>query len=220
MRAPSDQLFLPANLTPQSSRTTLHTMTDSHKKNKGQFYTVRSDYILDGLPGPPTAATRIVEPFAGQGDLLTWFHSRHSTTEPIEAYDIDPKRADIQQRDTLLNPPDYTGSWVLTNPPYLARNKSAAKTVFDKYDTNDLYKCFLHSMVGAAGGILIIPAGFFLSPRDLDVRCREVFLSKYHLLAVRYFEEDVFPDTTTTVVAIAFAAAPTPQSEQTVQWTL
>lgn len=28
--------------------------------------------------------------------------------------------------------------FVLTNPPYLARNKSIDKTVFDKYKTNDL----------------------------------------------------------------------------------
>ena len=196
----------------------------SDKKNKGQFYTVRCDYILNGLPGPPPTATRIVEPFAGQGDLLTWLQQQFPThTLPLESYDIEPKRADIQQRDTLLNPPDYTGAWVLTNPPYLARNKSTAKAVFDMYDTNDLYKCFMLSLAGAsaAGGILIIPAGFFLSPRDLDVRCRATFLSKYPLLAVRYFEEDVFPDTSTTVVAVAFGpAAAAPMTEQTVPWTL
>lgn len=192
----------------------------SDKKAKGQFYTVHSDYILNGLPGPPPAATRIVEPFAGQGDLLTWLQGRSAL--PVEAYDIDPKRADIQQRDTLLHPPDYTGAWILTNPPYLARNKSTSKTVFDKYDTNDLYKCFMLSLAAAnaAGGILIIPAGFFLSPRDLDVRVRTAFLSKYRLLAVRYFEEDVFPDTSTTVVAVAFSAASAARmSEQHVPWT-
>ena len=29
------------------------------------------------------------------------------------------------------------------------------------------------------GGIIIIPAGFFFSPRDVDVRCRDAFMKKY-----------------------------------------
>jgi hypothetical protein len=69
-----------------------------------------------------------------------------------------------------------------------------------------------------AGGIFIIPAGFFLSPRDLDVRCRNDFLSKYKLLKVKYFEETVFPDTTTTVVAFSFEKSPSLLEEQLVEW--
>lgn len=173
----------------------------------GQFYTVNCDYIMDGLETPPAGA-RIVEPFAGQGDLLAWLASKDTYT--VEAYDIEPRAAGIQQRDTLKTPPDYTDAWVVTNPPYLARNKSGAKDVFDMYDTNDLYKCFLVSLCRqpCRGGILIIPAGFFLSPRDVDVRCRNAFLQRYRLLSVRYFEETVFPDTTTTVVAFSFVSAP------------
>jgi hypothetical protein len=110
----------------------------------------------------------------------------------------------------------------LTNPPYLARNKCANKELFDQYDTNDLYKCFLTSLTqqeaGCLGGILIIPAGFFLSPRDLDVRCRNAFLSKYKLGKVKYFEETVFPDTPTTVVAFDFVKAAQPLIEQHVEW--
>ena len=68
------------------------------------------------------------------------------------------------------------------------------------------------------GGIFIIPAGFFLSPRELDVRCRNDFLSKYKLLQVKYFEESVFPDTTTTVVAFAFEKSPVLLTEQSVEW--
>lgn len=185
------------------------------KKLKGQFYTVNSAYILEGLPVPSEG--RCVEPFAGKGDLLDWLPG--SLT--VEAYDIDPKREGIVRRDTLLNPPDYTDAWVITNPPYLARNKCSTKDIFDKYDTNDLYKCFLTSLSRQGpcrGGILIIPAGFFLSPRDIDARCRAEFLSTYRLLKVRYFEETVFPDTTTTVVAFAFERAEEPLTQQQVEW--
>ena len=190
------------------------------KKMKGQFYTVNSSYILDGLSMPPKSARCIIEPFAGKGDLLEWL-VKNKNTLPIELYDIDPKKKDVVQCDTLMYPPNYKDAWILTNPPYLARNKCDKKEVFDKYGTNDLYKCFITSLTNqepCAGGIFIIPAGFFLSPRGLDTRCRNDFLSKYKLLKVKYFEETVFPDTTITVVAFAFEKSSVLLTEQSVEW--
>ncbi len=188
------------------------------KKTKGQFYTTRCSYILADLPKPPSDVL-CVEPFAGQGDLLTWLGDHPL----VEAYDIAPKHPSVQQRDTLRDPPNYSDAWVLTNPPYLARNKCADKTLFDMYETNDLYKCFLWSLLKQApccGGILIIPAGFFFSPRDVDATLRHAFFRTYRILAVRYFEETVFDDTTTTVVAFAFERAEEPLSVQDVPWIL
>ena len=189
------------------------------KKEKGQFYTTNCSHILDGF-APPATPVRIIEPFAGKGDLLKWLIDQ-GYNEPVEAYDIAPNTTDypIVERDTLLNPPDYTDAWILTNPPYLARNKSENKAIFDHYNTNDLYKCFLDSIgSNARGGVIIIPAGFFFSPRDIDVRCRNRFLTQYSIWRVRYFEEQVFPDTTTTVVAIEFVKSSTPLAEQSVEW--
>jgi len=191
------------------------------KKRKGQFYTVNSSYILDGLYMPPKSARCVIEPFAGRGDLIEWL-VKNNNTLPIELYDIDPQKEGVIRCDTLMNPPNYKDAWILTNPPYLARNKSIKKDMFDKYDTNDLYKCFLTSLTRqeqCAGGIFIIPAGFFLSPRNLDVRCRNDFLSKYKLLKVKYFEETVFPDTTTTVSAFSFEKSAVMLKEQLVEWT-
>jgi hypothetical protein len=190
------------------------------KKQKGQFYTINSSYILAGLALPPPHARCVIEPFAGQGDLLAWLTAQGNTL-PVEAYDLDPKKAGIIQRDTLKQPPNYKDAWLLTNPPYLARNKCQDKELFDHYATNDLYKCFITSLTkqeDCLGGILIIPAGFFLSPRDVDVRCRNAFLTKYKLGLVKYFEETVFPDTPTTVVAFDFTKAAQPLTEQTVEW--
>jgi hypothetical protein len=181
------------------------------KKDMGQFYTVRSTYILEGVPRPPEGV-RIVEPFAGQGDILEWIGG------DVESYDIEPKHPRVVQRDTLLDPPEYRGKWVITNPPYLARNHAEDKTVFDRYGMNDLYKCAILSIIGCLGGTLIIPVGFFLSPRDMDFRCRDALLSKYTLTQVKYFEEDVFPDTPTTVVVVSFMSSETPMTEQTVEW--
>jgi len=188
------------------------------KKTKGQFYTTNSDYILEGID-IPTNVNKIVEPFAGKGDLLTWI-SNKSNKYIVEAYDIEPKRADIIERDTLLNPPNYDKSFVITNPPYLARNKCENKNIFDLYDTNDLYKCFIKSLVksGCEGGIMIIPAGFFFSSRTIDSECRDEFMKKYKILKIKYFEETVFDDTTTTVVVILFELSKEILTSQNIVW--
>jgi hypothetical protein len=192
----------------------------SVKKSHGQFYTRNADYILRGFP--MDGITDIVEPFAGDGDLIKWARNKAPDVK-ISAYDISPPNTcitinnntvAIEVRDTLLNPPDYTNTWILTNPPYLARNKSQNKEIYDLYDTNDLYKAFILSIKDSLGGIIIIPASFLLSPRDIDVRCRHHLLSRYNITKLRYFEEQVFDDTTTTVIALMFAISETELSEQ------
>lgn len=197
-------------------------MTESNKKTRGQFYTTNSDYILDGLSLPSDTVRCVMEPFAGKGDLLTWVLRRKGYL-PIEAYDLEPKHPTVVQRDTLRSPPNYENTWILTNPPYLARNKSTEKGLYDLYNTNDLYKCFIQSVVNqnnCQGGIFIIPAGFFLSPRPLDVKCRHEFMSRFRITKVKYFEEQVFEDTPTTVVAFSFEKSDKPLTEQMVEWIL
>jgi hypothetical protein len=194
--------------------------TDTNKKSRGQFYTTNSSYILDGFSLPPNDIRCIVEPFAGKGDLIDWIKKSGSNAE-IEAYDIEPKSKGIEKKDTLTNPPNYSNAWIITNPPYLARNKSEKKEIYELYDTNDLYKCFITSVVkqdNCRGGIFIIPAGFFFSPRDIDVRCRDAFMKKFRITKVKYFEESVFDDTTTTIVAFSFEKATYELSQQNVDW--
>jgi len=189
------------------------------KHEKGQFYTLQHSCILKGFCIPETVQ-RIVEPFAGQGDLIEWIRSQN-TTVPIEAYDIDPKTCSdciIQVRDTLLNPPDYAGAYVITNPPYLARNKASDKSAFDKYGTNDLYKCFLSTLQGSMGGILILPVGFFLSVRPLDEQCRHLFLSRYRIDKLCFFEKPVFSDTTSAIVSFQYTKSDEALDEQTFEW--
>jgi hypothetical protein len=191
-----------------------------NKKTNGQFYTTNSKYILEGLNPIPNDISFIIEPFAGNGDLINWLNENEIKREII-CYDIQPKKEYIIQRDTLKNPPDYENSYVLTNPPFLARNKCENKELFDLYDTNDLYKCFLKSLTQGKkckGGIIIIPAGFFFSPRDIDVKCRNDFMSIYKILKVKYFEETVFNDTTTTIVVIQFELHNEILIEQNILW--
>ena len=151
------------------------------KKDFGQFYTTKYTYILQGLY-IPTNTSHIIEPFAGNGDLLNFVDTISNKKHIVECYDIDPKKEFIVRRDTLKNPPIYANKFILTNPPYLARNKSTDKELFDKYNTNDLYKCFIECILTdiALGGIIIIPLNFWCSIRVNDINIRKRFLEKYY----------------------------------------
>ena len=117
-------------------------MMIKNKKKYGQFYTSNHDYILQGL--------KILEPFTGNGELINFIKKDSSKVFNIECYDIDPPFEEIKEyklkiikQDTIKYPPNYSNKFLITNPPYLARNKSEDKLLFDKYNVNDLYKCVI-----------------------------------------------------------------------------
>lgn len=177
--------------------------TNKKKSQLGQFFTTNYQYILHNLYIPEDII-RIIEPFAGNCDLLSFIENHENYI--IECYDIEPKKDNVVKRDTLDNPPEYDGKFILTNPPYLARNKSENKTLFDKYGVNDLYKCFLKSILNnqVFGGIIIIPLNFWCSVRTSDISLRKDFLKKYKVIKINVFEEQVFDDTTYTICAFQF----------------
>jgi len=168
-----------------------------NKKSYGQFYTTNAEYILQGLVLPE--GTTYIEPFVGKGDLLPFFPAGAK----IECYDIEPK-IECEQRDIFADPPDFAGKIVLTNPPYLARNKNPDKTTYEKYKSNDLYKCFVKMIGKCAGGILILPVNFFSSIRASDVEMRSNFMREFLIHRVNVFEEEVFEDTSTSTCAFSF----------------
>lgn len=175
----------------------------SQKQTLGQFFTTNASLILDGMSLPsPFHSLSVIEPFAGNKDLLEHFKSE----SPVICYDIDPKHPDIQQRDSLLNPPDYTNKFVITNPPFLARNKSDSKGVFDKYGQNDLFKCFLETILSIPpdGGIIVLPLNFWCSIRRADISLRQRFIETFDIERVNLFEEQVFNDTTSAVCSVSF----------------
>ena len=180
------------------------------KSELGQFYTTNFQYILQNMY-IPSDITKIIEPFVGNGDLLSFIPDK--SNYEIEIYDIDPKIEDTIEEDTLLNPPDYDNKFVITNPPYLARNKNTNKEIYDKWKCNDLYKCFILHLINSncKGGIIIIPLNFINSIRKNDLELRQKFTEKFHIESINIFEEQVFDDTTYTVCTLQF----TPMSEKT-----
>ena len=122
------------------------------KQILGQFYTTNYKYILQNMTIPKDVVD-IIEPFAGNGDLLHFIiddmKNNMDKKYKIECYDIDPKPLNpavksiaelipYVKQDTLMYPPDLNNKFVLTNPPYLARNKCTDKT--QMIYTNVLYK--------------------------------------------------------------------------------
>jgi len=182
-----------------------------NKRLLGQFYTTNYAYILQNMR-IPEGIHSIIEPFAGNGDLLNFIEKDNYN---IECYDIEPKKDFIVRRDTLLYPPNFDDAFVITNPPYLARNKSSDKSVFDKYNTNDLYKCFLQILIGSrcVGGILILPLNFLCSIRKGDIEIRERFVNKYDITVCNIFEEQVFKDTSYSICSFQFRAKQTGDGE-------
>ena len=154
------------------------TIKKQHKQQLGQFMTTNFNYILQNMKIPDNIEV-IIEPFCGNGDLLNFIDINKYI---IECYDIEPKKDFIIQQNTMKNPPNYNGKFLLTNPPYLARNKCNQKELFDKYDVNDLYKCHIKEIIinNPNGGILIIPLNFWSSIRKNDIELRKDFLEKLH----------------------------------------
>lgn len=175
------------------------------KKILGQFYTTNYEYILQNMSIPSNIKI-IVEPFAGNCDLLNFIVNEEKSKYNFELYDIDPKKDNIIKQDTLNNPVSLKNKFVLTNPPYLARNKSKDKFLFDKYNVNDLYKCFIKQLITekAQGGILIIPLNFWCSIRKADIELRKEFLLVYNIINLNIFEERVFDDTSYTTCCFNF----------------
>ena len=185
----------------------LHTQPSKTKKKLGQFYTTNHAYVLKNMYIPDNIDI-IIEPFCGNGDLLYFLNNTNNKNKKyiIESYDIDPKHDYIIKRDTIINPPNYSNKFIITNPPYLARNKSDTKQAFDKYDVNDLYKCLIKELLTnkPLGGILIIPLNFWSSIRNSDIQLRKQFLRVYDILILNIFEEQVFDDTTYTICSFQF----------------
>jgi hypothetical protein len=179
-----------------------------NKQMLGQFYTTHHEYILQNMK-IPDSITNIIEPFTGNGDLITFIEKQqkiNNVNYNIECYDIEPTKNSIIKLDTIKNPPSYNNKYLITNPPYLARNKCKNKSLFDKYDVNDLYKCVIKEILTnvCLGGIFIVPLNFWSSIRIADIKLRQAFLEKYNVLLLNIFEEQVFDDTTYTICSFQF----------------
>lgn len=160
-------------------------------------YTTHSELICKDLLDYIPTNKVLVEPFVGEKDLVRLFPNNQ-----WEMYDIIPTEQDVIKKDTLLEPPIYNGKYVITNPPFLAKNKAKDKTIFNKYNLDDLYKIALATALNADGGLFIIPTNFFTDERSGEIR--KVFLSNFVIDRLNIFITPVFDTTTYSVCAFSF----------------
>jgi len=178
-----------------------------NKQELGQYFTSNVNYILQDIHITDFKDKSFIEPFTGNNDLVQWIKQKFNTN--IEKYDISPQDSDTIKRDTLLNPPDYNNKIVVTNPPYLAKNKAKSKhnkMLFTKYKQSDLFRIFINQLIegNCYGGIIIIPLNFFSSIKKNNIKLRTFFLNRYQILKLNIFEEPVFDDTSYVVCALKF----------------
>ena len=191
-----------------------------NKNGLGQFFTTNSKYIIGNLFRYfPIKKLTIIDPFVGNYDLLDILPNYIETI----GYDIDPKQNHTIKQDTLTNPPSYNDKWIITNPPYLAKNNAKTNTLeskktnsdlYEKFKLNDLYKIAIKTIMNCNGGIIIVPLNFFCEEKS---SIRNEFLSNFKILALNIFEEDVFDDTSYTVCSFFFERSENKLSEQNIQ---
>ena len=107
--------------------------------------------------------SRVLEPFAGQADLLRKLESVGLLGEQC-AYDIVPAAKGVKKRDTLQNFPQGFEVCV-TNPPWLARNSASLRGLpFPACAYDDLYKHALERCLhNCAYVAALIPESFIRS---------------------------------------------------------
>ena len=104
-------------------------MSGNHKRDLGQYFT-RDDvwlrpHLLEHLNQLRERYTTCVDPFAGDGHLL---RRAEALGFEVHGYDTDETICRTngwgRPNDSIRNVPLHTDAFVLTNPPYLAKNSA------------------------------------------------------------------------------------------------
>lgn len=175
------------------------------KSQLGQFFTTNSDYILQGLE-KFVKNKKITDPFAGNQDLFSW--AKKNKCKKIIGFDCDENYIDNKKvflNDSINSPKNY--NFVLTNPPYLHKNKADRKTknkffsgFFSSFE--DLYQISIYSILNSEEGILIVPLNF-LCARNSE-KIRRLFFESFKIVKLNIFSCQVFEDTTYNVISFYY----------------
>lgn len=185
-------------------------LADLEKVARGQFFTKGTHWL-----GAPIHAFikehlagihEFLDPFAGEGDLLAACAAEFG----LKGRGLDISGGDWETNDSLRHIPETSGAFVVTNPPYLARNSARRKGLWpevgqylDERGRDDLYQVALDRCLEVADFVVaIIPETFLLSSYP-----------KSRLALVMVVEEEMFEDTEAPVCVAAFGPSiePTPR---------
>lgn len=184
------------------------------KQKLGQFYSRNADTILVGMESA-VEGRFCADPFVGQRDLLLWAHAHGA--KYLVGYDIDQthvnrsKNFHVHYNDSIRHPENVNprANFLLTNPPYLGKNKTKNQAQFGEWD--DLYQAAIAAYIGRFDeGIFIVPVNFLSA--ENSAKLRRQFFSVYDIVRVNYFKTRMFEDTSYNVVAVHFVRASSPRN--------
>ena len=134
----------------------------------------------------PHQGSIVAIPFATL-QLIDWLGNGYINM----AYASEPRTSQIFNRDCLANPPKYSGSYVLSYPPWVRKNDTEDKSIFDKYNSDNLYKCFVKTILNdpPLGGTIILPLSFLTGTRDSEIKRRNKFLQIYKIKQTHIYNE-------------------------------
>lgn len=175
------------------------------KRQNGQFFTKNSEYILNGF-SHFIKNKKVTDPFAGNKDLIIW--AKKNKVKSIKGYDIDKRYIDkkiVFFNNSINKIKKY--DFILTNPPYLHKNKANQETK-DKYFFGkntifeDLYQISINSILNCNEGIIIVPLNFLCA--ENSQRIRNLFFHAFEIIKLNIFSEQVFEDTAYNVISFYF----------------
>ena len=184
---------------------------NSNKQNLGQFFTTNSNYILEGFE-KYILNKNITDPFCGNQDLMNW--ALKNKAKSVIGYDIDKQYINNKTtfyNDSLTNPLNY--DFVLTNPPYLYKNKTKNNKIFKNTKNTDLYQISLEKIMNSNEGIVIVPINFLSAENSKYIRNK--FFNKFDIKYCKFFTQQVFNDTTYNVIAFYYSLKEKQNNKQT-----
>ena len=168
------------------------------KVELGQFFTKKDLWLTPHIQKFIASIDfdKIVDPFAGGGNLLTIFDNPFKT----QGYDIDPT-LNWPINDSLRFIPNHKNDLCITNPPYLSKstatrfNRIGAQEYFDENPgCEDLYFLGIEKCLESFEyGVAIIPETYQISNKRSN-----------RLRSVTILEENPFEDTDFPVVVITW----------------
>lgn len=165
----------------------------------GQFFTKNDFWLKDHIINfiKSTKTNLVVDPFAGDGDLLRI--AKSIGFKKLKGLDID-KKLKWEYNDSLRGIPKFNNAIIITNPPYLTNYSAKRKGIYDnikKYfdvcNYDDLYQLAIEKCMVNDFGVVIVPETFINSK-----------FPKSRLVSITIIEDQLFNDTENPVCVICF----------------
>jgi hypothetical protein len=160
------------------------------------------DAFFKGFTKPPKGCI-VIDPFAEDESTSKWLDKKNI----LIAYSSKESHPLGLRIDALKDPPKYAGTYVVTTPPWTKKYETADNTLFDRYGSDNLYKCFIRTLLKmkspAQGGSILVPLTFLVGVRDSEKKRRQDFFTLYKPLRINIFQT---PWRNNLSVAINFVA--------------